>query len=96
VLQQSKQMQQAINSALAAYIAAARAFVSSSEFDNVFAAMYAEDADIIEQALQQYNETHDLDELRAAIAELDDDGAEQVYAYLLKHSHTEALAVLKQ
>ena len=89
-------MKQAINTALTAYIAAARAFTSASEFSEVFAAMYADDADCVEEALREYNASDDLAALQDAIEELDDEGSEQVFAYCEKHGYTDALAALKK
>ena len=93
-MQTANSTQQAINAALTAYIVNARALTCTGDFSAVFEMMYKEDADTIEAALQEYNTTNDIAALRSTIAEMDDDGAEQVYAYLQKHAHDEALAAL--
>ena len=88
-------MQQTIHIALTAYIAAARNFSYSGEFNEVFSAMYADDADYVEEALTQYMSDNSLVTLQDSLRELDDDGYEQLLAYLLKHNYNDAHDALK-
>lgn len=81
--------------AFAHYCKAAREYKSNDVFAEVFEAMYADDADDLEAAMESYKKNRNLTRLRNSVHILADDGCDLFLAFLLKHGYTEVHDALK-